>query len=172
MSQSGTYGSGGGGAGTVQFLAGNSGGNVGPDGLGVINVVGSGSIDIIGNPGTNTLTVSLTGGGLTWTEVIVGGPTAMAVNNGYIANNGATVQLTLPATAALGSIIRVSGKGAGGWQIQQNAGQTIYFGGMSTTTGALGTLSSTVDRDAVELVCVTADIDFNVISSVGNLAVV
>lgn len=53
-------------AGTVSTLTGDSGGAVGPDGGGNINVVGDGTtIDIVGNPGTNTLTVSVIGGGAT-----------------------------------------------------------------------------------------------------------
>lgn len=51
------------GTGTVVELTGNSGGTVGPDGGGNINVVGDGTtINIVGNPGTNTLTASLVGG--------------------------------------------------------------------------------------------------------------
>lgn len=42
----------------VQFLEGNTGGDVGPNGIGVINVVGTGNITVSGNPGTNTLTIS------------------------------------------------------------------------------------------------------------------
>lgn len=45
----------------VQTLTGNSGGAVGPDGANNINVLGSGFVDVTGNPGTNTLTISLTG---------------------------------------------------------------------------------------------------------------
>ena len=48
--------------GIVELLAGNSGGNVGPNGSKVINVVGDGStINVVGNPGTNTLTISAIG---------------------------------------------------------------------------------------------------------------
>ncbi len=107
----------------------------------------------------------------TWSEQ-TGTTVAMAVNNGYIANNGSLVTLTLPATAALGSIIEVCGKGAGGWSIAQNSGQTIHFGAANTTTGATGSLSSTLQYDAVRLVCSTANTDFVVLSSVGNLTVV
>jgi len=54
-----------GGMGTVLSLTGNSGGAVMADGGGNINVVGDGTtIDIVGNPGTNTLTVSAVGTGL------------------------------------------------------------------------------------------------------------
>lgn len=50
------------GGGDVLFLAGNTGGNVGPTGLGVINVVGdTTTINVAGNAGTNTLTISAAG---------------------------------------------------------------------------------------------------------------
>ncbi len=53
---------GGGGGGSLDTLKGNSGGFVGPDGGGNINIIGDGStIDVVGNPGTNTLTISATG---------------------------------------------------------------------------------------------------------------
>ncbi len=47
--------------GTVQFLEGNTGGPVGPTG-GIINVIGSGIVSVAGNPGTSTLTISLSSG--------------------------------------------------------------------------------------------------------------
>lgn len=75
MSQAGTFKTGGGGSGDILTLTGNIGGPVGPDGGGNINVVGSGSISISGNPGTNTLTISLTGGtGVTSITGDTGGP--------------------------------------------------------------------------------------------------
>jgi len=120
--------------------------------------------------GSNTITIAATDS-VTW-NTVAGTSASMAVDNGYIANNGALVTLTLPAVAAVGDQIRVTGKGAGGWLIAQNAGQTIYFGTSTTTTGAGGSLASTAQRDGVELVCVTANNDFNVISAIGNLTVV
>lgn len=124
-------------------------------------------------PGANTLNIDVASGGgmLQWTEV-TGTSANMAVNNGYIANNAGLVTLTLPVTAVIGDIIRVTGKGTGGWSIAQNAGQTIFFGTSTTTTGVAGSLDSTEDRDTVELVCVTANDDWNVLSSVGNITVV
>lgn len=63
MSSAGSYGGsgGGGGVGNVKFLTGNSGGPVGPDLLGNINVVGTGDITVVDTPGSNTLTIELTG---------------------------------------------------------------------------------------------------------------
>jgi hypothetical protein len=49
-------------------------------------------------------------------------------NTGYLANNAAQVTITLPASPSVGSIVRVSGAGAGGWLIAQNAGQSIQTG--------------------------------------------
>lgn len=119
----------------------------------------------------DTITINASGGGLDWNEITVVGPTAMAVNNGYVANNGALVTLTLPASAAFGDILRVAGKGAGGWLIAQNAGQTIHFGTSDTTPGAGGSLASTQQYDAVELLCITANTDFVTLSSIGNITV-
>lgn len=47
----------------ILTITGNTGGAVGPNGGGNINIVGDGFITITGNPGTNTLTVSLANGG-------------------------------------------------------------------------------------------------------------
>jgi hypothetical protein len=96
----------------------------------------------------------------------------MAVSSGYIANNAALVTLTLPSTATVGSQIFVTGEGAGGWRIAQNSGQIIHFGNTDTTTGTSGQLNSTHRRDTLQLVCVTADTDWNIVTSIGNISVV
>ena len=120
--------------------------------------------------GANSITVSSTLGS-TWNEVTLAAAN-MAVDNGYIANNAGLVTLTLPAVATVGDTIEVTGKGAGGWLIAQNAGQTIYFGTSTTTTGVGGSLASTAQRDSIKLVCVTANNDWNVLSSIGTITVV
>jgi hypothetical protein len=171
MSQAGANStSGGGGGGTVDFLAGNSGGNVGPNGGGTIFVVGAGGITVTGNPGTNTLTITGGASSFTWNDVTT--PTeVMVANNGYLADNAGLVTLTLPATAPQFSVIQVAGRGAGGWQIAQNAGQNIQFGDMSTTSGVTGYLASTKANDCVYLLCTVANTTFQVLNSVGNLTV-
>ena len=52
--------------GPVMTLTGNSGGAVGPDGGGNINVIGTGSITVTDNPGTHTLTIADSYSGLTF----------------------------------------------------------------------------------------------------------
>ena len=62
MSQAGKFTSNTPAPGTVLSLTGNTGGAVGPNGGGTINVVGDGTtVDVTGNPGTNTLTISVDG---------------------------------------------------------------------------------------------------------------
>lgn len=121
--------------------------------------------------GANSLNLDVVaGGGMPWTDV-TGTSATMAVNNGYVADNAGLVTLTLPATAAFGSVFRIVGKGAGGWTIAQATGQTIHFLGSNTTT-TTGSLSSTTRYDCVELICTTANTDFVVRSSMGNITIV
>jgi len=116
-----------------------------------------------------TLPPSL-GGAMTWTEV-TGTTQVAAVDNGYITNNVALVTVTLPATATVGQKIAITGKGAGLWQLAQNAGQTIHFIGSDTTTGVTGYLAATVRYDCVEVQCITANTDWVVIRSSGNITI-
>lgn len=119
--------------------------------------------------GSNSITLDAIGGGIDW-NVETGTTANLVANNGYIGNNASGVTFTLPATAAVGEIYRVTGLQAS-WTIDQNASQTIHFGNDSTTTGVGGSLASTNARDAVEIVCVIANTDFQVLSSIGNITV-
>lgn len=122
--------------------------------------------------GAGTITVNNTGGtGITWNDQ-TSGTVTMAVNNGYVVDNGASlVTLTLPATAALGSVFEVIGKSAGGWTVAQAAGQSIHIGNQTTTT-TTGTLSSSNQYDCIRIVCITANTVFTVSSSMGNITYV
>lgn len=102
-------------------------------------------------------------GGLTWSEV-TGTTQAAAVNSAYITNNAAAVTVTLPDTAAVGDVLRVVGKGAGGWVIAQNASENINLGNATTTTGVGGSLASSHRYDCVELVCTVANTTWTVMS--------
>jgi len=122
--------------------------------------------------GAGSITINAAGGGLTWT-VVTGTTQAMAVNNGYIANNAGVVTATLPATSAVGDVVAITGiNNATGWKIAQNAGNTIFFGAATTTPGAGGSLQSAATRDAVQLVCTSANANWQVLSSIGNITVV
>ena len=110
------------------------------------------------------------GAGMAWSEV-TGTSQAMLENNGYIANNPSLVTLTLPVTAPLGSVVAVSGKGTGLWRMAQNSGQTVHFGTVNSTTGTAGYLQALNQYDCIELLAITANTDFMVTSSVGNIDV-
>jgi hypothetical protein len=112
-----------------------------------------------------------TGGASTVWNDVTGASDNLFTNNGYITNSSSLVTLTLPAAATVGDTFYVNGKGTGGWLIAQNAGQSIYFGGISTTAGASGSLASTNKNDCVTIVCVATDTDFVVVSSIGNITI-
>jgi hypothetical protein len=129
------------------------------------------NINIVSASGA--ITINATGAGaFTWNNVAVS-TEALVANNGYITNNGATlVTYTLPATAAQGTVISIAGFSAGGFTIAQNASQEIFFGTQHTTAGVTGSLSSSNQYDQVSLLCVTANLAWVVINSVGNLTYV
>lgn len=101
-------------------------------------------------------------------------PTAtLAINTGYVCAAGANlITFTLPTTSPFGAYLKIVGKDIGLFTIAQNAGQTIHFGNVSTTTGVGGTLSSQQRYDSLSLVCVTADTEWSVTSSQGNFTLV
>ncbi len=120
-----------------------------------------------------SITINAASGGLTWTDV-TGTTQAMAINNGYLADNAGLVTLTLPATAVQFSVIEVKGYGAGGWKIAQNANQQIRFGSATaTTSGATGFLSSNNLNDGVRLIAAVggASTIWTVLSSIGNITI-
>lgn len=101
--------------------------------------------------------------------VVSGTSQTAAVNNGYITNNASLCTVTLPSTASVGQLVQVSGQGAGGWKIAQNAGQSIIFNSNVTTTGVTGSLSSSLTNDNIVVMCTVANTTFLVISSQGNI---
>jgi hypothetical protein len=117
----------------------------------------------------NGLTGAVFADAVTW-SVITADQTAV-INRGYFANKGTLLTLTLPTTAAVGSVIRVSGMNAGLWRIAQNASEVIHFGKTDTTVGTSGYLESTLARDSVELICCVTDNEWNVVSSIGNITI-
>ncbi len=131
----------------------------------ILNVLGASGVSTSG--AGNTITVS---GALIWS--VVTGTTQVAANNhGYIANNAGTVTVTLPVTAAVGTMIAVTGiNNATGWAIAQNTGQRVFFGTAATTI-TTGSLASTNTRDTVFLLCVVANTTWNVVDSIGTITV-
>jgi hypothetical protein len=106
-----------------------------------------------------------------WVEE-TGATRALLVNQGVLGNRGSAQTFTLPDTAAQGSIIRITQIGAGAITIAQNAGESIRFGTSTTTVGVGGSLTATNTGDSIELICVTANTGWQVLSSIGSWVVV
>jgi hypothetical protein len=106
-----------------------------------------------------------------WSREAGAGVAAVA-RHGYINTNVGLTTFTLPAAAALGTVIEIIGESAAGWTIAQNAGQSIQYGNASTTVGVGGSLSSSNRYDTVRIVCRVANTTWSVTSVVGVLNVV
>lgn len=123
--------------------------------------------------GSGSITINSTATAFTWSVVTVNA--SFTVNTGTVANKAGLLTMTLPATAAIGDIIEITGiNTALGWQIAQNANQQIFFGTSSTTIGVGGSVASTAIRDSLRMVCVVsgASTNWNVLSSIGNLTII
>lgn len=91
------------GAGNLESLTGNSGGPVFPDGADNINILGDGTtINVVGNPGTNTLTISAVGTGLVSSLTgNSGGPVFPTAGNTNIVGAGSITVTGNPGTSTL-----------------------------------------------------------------------
>ena len=142
---------GGTGTGPIYTLTGNSGVPVSPV-AGNVNIQGNG-IDVNFNGVGNTLTLTVTGGGLAWKPATVS-PTVMDSNTGYITTLAGTTIFDLPVSPSVGDVVRIAGYAGAGWTISISAGQGITYLSHSYATS----LSSTVLTDSVELLCVATGV--------------
>lgn len=109
---------------------------------------------------------------VSWIKVNAG-PVNLEPNLGYIANGLAMVIFTLPLTAVVGDIFRIEGEGAGLFEINQNAGQSVRFGNEITTVGVGGGIVSTDVGDSIEIICIDTDLSFKVRGgSIGNFTII
>jgi hypothetical protein len=129
------------GSGATETLTGNSGGAVGPA-AGNINTVGTGSITVVGNPGTNTTTVQLTG--LTNHDVLVGAGTATITSvspstAGFVlTSNGVAADPSFQAVTASGAVTTVTGN-SGGAEVPLAGNFNILGTGSITVAGSANT---------------------------------
>jgi hypothetical protein len=121
--------------------------------------------------GHNSITVTSNGADV-WVDE-AGASVTMAANTGYTSDDGASlVTFTLPTISAIGDWVEINGKGSGLFTIAQAAGQQIHFGNQTTTSGAGGSISSTLQFDCIKLRCLTANTIWTVVSCVGNPTIV
>lgn len=120
----------------------------------------------------DTITVNVTGTGIDWVVVTdATNPNALVNGTGYIPKGAGAVTFVLPATAAIGDTFSIAGYG-NLWTLTQNAGQSVTLGTNTSTVGVVGTVTATNIRDSMQIVCVTANTEFQVISVIGNLTFV
>ena len=137
--------------------------------LNFLNIVGSGGTSITGSG--NTITVGVSGSGMTWSALIAS--QTLAVNNGYFCESpGGVLILPLPAVSNIGDEIEIYLDGATSFEITQAANQSIKFGAQVTTTGIGGSLISTGQGDGIRMVCMTSNLRWNIVSCMGNLTFV
>ena len=97
----------------------------------------------------------------------------MEAMGAYLAYSDSQIVFQLPTDSMFGDSFLIVGLGAGGWTIQQNDGQTIFYNGSQTTVGSSGSLSSTNFTDVVEFFCSTNDGNtYSITSSEGTLTIV
>lgn len=137
--------------------------------LNVLNVLGAAGTTTTG--AGNTITITVSGSGLSWNTISAS--QMLVPDNGYFCvSPGGALSLALPAVSALGDEIEVTLDGATSFSITQGAGQQIRIGNLATTAGVGGSLTSTQQGDSVRLVCQTANLKWNVMSSMGNPTIV
>lgn len=136
----------------------------------VLNVVGSGSTTVTALG--NTLTISASTSAFTWNVVTsANNPVTLVPNNGYISKGIGVVNFILPAAASIGDLYWIKGI-ANLWTLSQNALQNISLGYVTTTAGVGGSISANQVKDSIEILCVTANSGFEVLTSVGNPTIV
>jgi len=154
---------GGGGGAPVQTLTGNSGGPVPPTGNN-IKIIGGNGINIVGTPGTSTLTVNVINDGFPWLDEAVSYPAT--VQTGYF--NTGVLTASLPASAGLanGATIIFYVDTASVVTVQANAGQQINIANNLSSVG--GTANSNAEGSVLTLVFRIADSSWHAISSLGS----
>jgi len=93
------------------------------------------------------------GGGMTWQNVEVSGPTTIGSGNqGFVLFGGVNIRLALPATSNVGDTIEVIHSGSGYSVIEAGAGQLIFGGTQSTSLSGQMQTDSNV-QSTYQLVC-------------------
>jgi hypothetical protein len=146
----------------VETITGDSGGPVGPDSSLNINLIGAGGAVVVGNPGTNTLTVSVSGGGVSWQDEAIS--FSAAVNTGYFVHGVATA--TLPAAPDQGDVVIINVDTVSTVTIQANTGQLIVLGN-AVTSATAGTCTNTNNGDSITLVYRDSTATWRAISVIG-----
>ena len=157
--------------GFVETLTGNSGGAVGPDASDNINVIGDGTtVNVVGTPGTNTLTISAINAGFTWVEKsTVDSPYSIPIETGVFCNDTMTVVLPAAGPLLIGNTVIIYVDTANTVTIQAATGERIQIGDEISILA--GTATSNARGSVVELTFKASDVTWHTISSLGSWSV-
>lgn len=98
--------------------------------------------------------------------VVTGSNTVMTNNTGYTVTGNA--QFALPVFSTPGEWVELNCAG-GLFTITQNTGQTIYYGGVATTTtGTSGSVVALLGRSSIRLRCTQTNTAFDVVAASGS----
>ncbi len=114
------------------------------------------------NPATNTATISVSGGGFTWTDEAIS--FAAAASNGYFCT--AALTATLPVGAAQGATIIINTVTGSNVVIQAGAGAVIVNGSNSSTVA--GTATAAATGNSITLVYRASELKWRVIACQGS----
>lgn len=138
----------------IQTLTGDSGGAIGPDANGNIDILGGPGVTVVGT--ANTLTIN----SVEYTDQA--GSTTVATDSGSFATNAIT--LTTPASMADGERLEFIATN-GVLVIQLNGTQVAHLGTESTSAG--GTITGSATGDAISLIYQASTDDLWALNSVG-----
>jgi len=145
----------------ILTLTGNDAIAVPPNGAGNLDILGSGAIAVTGVIGTNTLTISTSSGGISWSDE--SGAFSPLKGNGYFIT--ATATGTLPVAPADGDTIAFNVIIGNVLTIQAAGTQLIRVG--DAISGAGGTAASTAIGDSIVLVYRLSSTTWHALSSIG-----
>lgn len=94
-----------------------------------VDVNRNGTLDAAEVASTSYICAGPPGPGIVWVDVTASSQAAQP-NTGYLADSASEVAIKLPASLAVGDIVRVTGVGSGGWKILQNDLQWISTAGL------------------------------------------
>lgn len=168
------------------LLVGNSTGSLTSLGVatnGQLAIGSTGSNPVLATIQSSGSTITITNGAgsinlenssaITWSDV-TGTTQAMTPNNGYVLVTTALVTFTLPITAAKYTQLSIIDTTGFGWQLNQNAGQSIIVGGYQSTVGTGGNIfnSDLNYNSTITLICVVADTTWAVFGGpLGNIGI-
>lgn len=84
------------------------------------------------------------------------------IDTSYIIGNALQTTVTCPLIADIGSIVEIIGRGAGGWILKPNTGQTIKVPSVNASAGT--SITSAHQYDVITIQCIVADTTWTVVN--------